>query len=77
MVKVFDGIEVKFVNIDDVTDDEPKNYVEYVRNRTTDPIKSIEVVQCDDGMVDVNYELQSEKFERIRRITGRDARKVA
>ena len=77
MIKVFDGIEVKFVNIDDVTDDEPKNYVEYVRNRTTDPIKSIEVVQCDDGMVDVNYELQSEKFERIRRITGRDARKVA
>jgi len=70
MVKVFDGIEVTFVNIDDVTEKEPQHYVEYVRTRTTDPVKSIKVVQCDDGMIDVNYELQGEKFERIRRITG-------
>ena len=70
MTKTFDGIEVHFVGIDDITEEEPKNYVEYVRARTTDPIKSIKVVQCDDGMVDVNYELRGEKFERIRRITG-------
>ena len=70
MIKKFDGIEIKFIGIEDVTEDEPKNYVEYVRSRTTDPIKSISVIQCDDGMVDVNYELQGPKFERIRRITG-------
>ena len=70
MVKVVDNVEVTFIGIDDVTEDEPQNYIDYVRAKTKDPIKSIKVIQCDDGMVDVNYELQSEKFERIRRITG-------
>ena len=70
MIATFDGVEVSFVGINDITENEPQNYVEYVRAKTNDPIKSIQVVQCDDGMVDVNYELQGEKFERIRRITG-------
>ena len=70
MVSTFDGVEVSFVGINDITENEPKHYVEYVRAQTNDPIKSIQVVQCDDGMVDVNYELQGERFERIRRITG-------
>ena len=70
MTTVFDGVEVTFVGIDDVTENEPKNYVEYVRERVDYPVKSIKVVACDDGMIDLNYELQGEKFERIRRITG-------
>ena len=72
MTKFFDGVEVKFIGIDDVTDDEPKNYVEYVRSNLSnpDPIKSITVTQCSDGLVDVDYLLQGPKFERIRRITG-------
>ena len=70
MIATFDGVEVSFVGINDITENEPQHYVEYVRAQTNDPIKSIKVVQCDDGMVDVNYELQGEKFERIRRITG-------
>ena len=70
MVKVVDNVEVTFIGIDDVTEDEPQNYIDYVRAKTNDPIKSIKVVQCEDGMVDVNYELRGEKFERIRRITG-------
>ena len=70
MVSTFDGVEVSFVGINDITENEPKHYVEYVRAKTNDPIKSIRVVQCDDGMVDFNYELQGERFERIRRITG-------
>ena len=78
MTKHFDGVEVKFIGIEDVTADEPQQYVDYVRSRTNEPLKSIKVIQCDDGLVDVNYELQGEKFERIRRITGyRDALKVA
>lgn len=79
MKKMFDGIEVNFIGIDDVADNEPKNYVEYVRlnKKTSDPIKSITVTKCNDGMVDVDYALQGPKFERIRRITGRDACKVA
>lgn len=65
-----DGVEVKVVGLDDFTEEEAKNYVNYVRERVSDPVKSIEVKKCDDGKVDVDYKLQGEKFERIRRITG-------
>lgn len=65
-----DGVEVKVIGLENFTEDEAKNYVDYVRERTSDPLKSIEVKMCDDGKVDVNYQLQGEKFERIRRITG-------
>lgn len=65
-----DGVEVKVINLENFTEEEAKNYVDYVRERTTDPLKSIEVKMCDDGKVDVNYTTQGEKFERIRRITG-------
>ena len=70
MITKYDGVEVKFIGLDDVTENEPQNYVDYVRARTTDPLKSIEVIACADGKVDLNYTLQGEKFERIRRITG-------
>ena len=70
MTTIFDGVEISFVGIEDVTEDEPRNYVEYVRSKTSDPVKSITVTQCNDGMVDVDYKLQGPKFERIRRITG-------
>ena len=65
-----DGVEVQVIGLENFTEEEAKNYVDYVRERTSDPIKSIEVKLCDDGKVDVNYKLQGEKFERIRRITG-------
>ena len=65
-----DEVEVKVINLENFTEEEAKNYVDYVRERTTDPLKSIEIKMCDDGKVDVNYMTQGEKFERIRRITG-------
>ncbi len=65
-----DGVEIKVINLENFTEEEAKNYVDYVRERTTDPLKSIEVKMCDDGKVDVNYMTQGAKFERIRRITG-------
>ena len=75
--RVFDGVEVVFIGLDDISDAEPQHYVDYVRERTTEPLKKIKVVGCADGTVNLNYELQGPKFERIRRITGRDARKAA
>lgn len=65
-----DGVEIIAVNLENFTEDEAKNYVDYVRERTSDPVKSISVTMCDDGKVDVDYKTQGEKFERIRRITG-------
>ena len=65
-----EGVEVKVIGIDDFTEQEAQNYIDYVKERVEDPLKSIEVKLCDDGKIDVDYTLQGEKFERIRRITG-------
>ena len=46
------------------------NYVAYVKERVAEPVSSIHVKLCDDGLVDVDYTARGEKFERIRRITG-------
>jgi len=67
---IVDGVKVNFVGIDDATRDEAANYVAYVRGRVSEPVKTISVNLCDDGLVDVNYTARGEKFERIRRITG-------
>ena len=65
-----DGVKVTCEGLDDFTEAEAENYIEYVRSRVSKPLKSIIVRQCADGKVDVDYSLQGEKFERIRRITG-------
>ncbi|MBQ3725730.1 MAG: hypothetical protein II902_01530 [Selenomonadaceae bacterium] len=67
---IVDGVNVKFVRFDDGTREEAANYVAYVRGRVNEPVKTITVKLCDDGMVDVSYTARGEKFERIRRITG-------
>lgn len=65
-----EGVEVKVMGLDDFTEQEAQKYINYVKERVEDPLKSIEVKLCDDGKIDVDYTLQGEKFERIRRITG-------
>ena len=65
-----DGVHVTLIGLDNVTADEPKHYVEYVKQRVKERLRRIEVTACSDGSVDVSYELQGPKFERIRRITG-------
>ena len=67
---IVDGVKVNFVGIDDATREEAQNYVAYVRERVSDPLKTINVKMCDDGLVDVSWTARGEKFERIRRITG-------
>ena len=67
---IVDGVKVNFVGIDDATREEAANYDAYVRGRVSEPIKTISVKLCDDGLVDVSYTARGEKFERIRRITG-------
>lgn len=50
--------------------DEMENYVNYVRERVKEPVQTITVKTCDDGLFDVNYNAHGIPFERIRRITG-------
>ena len=70
MIVNINGIPVKFNWINDASEEEAKNYVDYVAQRVNYPVKSVTVTLCDDGCVDVDYELHTPKFERIRRITG-------
>ena len=65
-----DGVKVTSVGLENFTEEEAKNYVDYVREHVENPLKTLEVKMCDDGKVDLNYKTQGEKFERIRRITG-------
>ena len=65
-----EGVEVKVVGLEDFTEQEAQKYIEYVKDRVEEPLQSIEVKLCEDGKIDVDYTLQGEKFERIRRITG-------
>ena len=67
---IVDGVKVNFVDIDDATREEAANYLAYVKERVTIPVKTINVRACEDGCVDVSYTARGEKFERIRRITG-------
>ena len=67
---LIDGVKVNFIGIDDATADEAQNYVNYVRQRATLPVNTINVTLCQDGLVDVSYSARGDKFERIRRITG-------
>lgn len=50
---------------------ELENYVEYVTLRVDEPVTNIHVTTCDDGCVDVTWIAHNQKFERIRRITGK------
>ena len=63
-------IPVTFINLPDATTEEARNYVDYVKARIKTPLDSLAVKLCDDGKVDVRYEGNGQKFERIRRITG-------
>ena len=65
-----EGVELKVVGLDDFTEKEAQKYIDYVKDRVEEPLQSIEVKLCEDGKIDVDYTLQGEKFERIRRITG-------
>jgi len=70
MIKI-EGVEVNVMGLDEFTEQDAQKYIDYVKERVEEPLKSIEVTLCDDGKVDVDYILQGEKFERIRRITGK------
>lgn len=74
MLFVVDDVTVFFIGeaLDDATEQEARNYVDYVKSRvkTDDTLDEIYITASDDGKVDLSYQFQGEKFERIRRITG-------
>lgn len=72
---IIDGIQITTVGFDfdnpHPDHDELKNYVAFVRERVPNA-STVQVKNCGDGFVDVTYTVRHEKFERIRRITGKE-----
>ena len=64
------GTIVSFVGINDATEQEAKNYIEYIKQKVKlkpqEKVAFITIVDNDDGSIDLDYQLQGPKFERIR-----------
>lgn len=67
---VVNGIDVTVNGLNDVSEQEIVNYIDYVQAQTKEKVNSLKLSATKDGKVDIRYELQPQKFERIRRITG-------
>ena len=70
-----DGVEVENNVASDT--DEIRWYIHLLQKEVDIPIAKLKISRADDKHVKLEYESFERKFERIRRITGRDARKVA
>ena len=68
---IIDGVEVTAVGFEPQPG-ELEKYLDYVTMRVDADVVDIYVKMCDDGKVDVDYTARGQKFERIRRITGKE-----
>ncbi len=67
---IIDEVEV-IADKKEFSESELKYYVEVVKSKyPKEKIISLEVTLAEDGRIQLHYKKQSEKFERIRRITG-------
>lgn len=64
------GIEVSVQGIPDISEHEIANYIDYIHEKTHESLSSLSISAAEDGRVELGYELTTQKFERIRRITG-------
>ena len=69
---LIDNVEVVVKGYDDFSLDELKNYVAFVKKNVAGNVTAVTVKNSDDGFVDLNYTVNNPKFERIRRITGKE-----
>ena len=71
---VIDGVSIQINGIDDLSVHEAKNYIDLVVKKVQENawknLSSISITRQEDGRIKLDYAIQHEKFERIRRITG-------
>jgi predicted metal-dependent peptidase len=56
--------------LSDITEDEIAQYIGYVEDQTKEKVNELTLTPAADGQIHLDYVLQPQKFERIRRITG-------
>ncbi len=64
-----EGVEIK-TDVDDMTEEEVLQYLRSAEGRTSGKIVKMNIKGLENNELDVKYECQKIKFERIRRITG-------
>ncbi|MDD3115132.1 MAG: anaerobic ribonucleoside-triphosphate reductase [Anaerovibrio sp.] len=64
------GINVTVTGFNDMTEKEIIGYIEMLQNENQEELAQLTISPADDGEINLDYELQPAKFERIRRITG-------
>lgn len=67
---VVNGIDVTVNGINDMTEKEIMGYIDMLQEDTDEELSSLCISPAANGEINLDYELQPAKFERIRRITG-------
>lgn len=64
-----EGVEIK-TDVEDMAEEEVLQYLRAAEGRTSGKIVKMNIKGLENNELDVKYECQKIKFERIRRITG-------
>ena len=67
---VVNGINVTVSGFEDMSQAEIMGYIDMLQSENHDELASLAISPAEDGEINLDYELQPAKFERIRRITG-------
>ena len=63
-------VAVTVDGLSDVTEAEIAQYIGYVEEQTNEKVDTLHISAAGNDDVNIDYVLQPQKFERIRRITG-------
>lgn len=64
------GINVTVCGINDMTEKEIATYIDMLQDENNEELSELTISPAENGEINLDYELQPAKFERIRRITG-------
>ena len=67
---VVNGINVTVTGIKDMSEQEIIGYIDMLRDENQDELSQLTISPAENGEVNLDYELQPARLERIRRITG-------
>lgn len=67
---IVNGVEVRVNGLNDVSEKEILNYINYVKQSSNETLSSLTISDAGNGEVSLDYQTQPARFERIRRITG-------
>ena len=67
---VVNGIDVTVNGLNDVSEQEIVNYIDYVQTQTKEKVNSLKLSATKDGQVDIRFARLPLNVDRLRRCTG-------